>query len=288
MLDRAEYVEQAYLFRSLGERMQRDMPTQELLLALKQEILASTKLPMAIDFLNAELNLTGSMGPAMKRLGHYFTPFQSFVISEAEEDRSRFDFTVAVQILEREADYRAEGATPQGLFMFQFEALCRNRLGYFKGLTAMAQDPIYDEPWREYIISIRVHVGVIDLADLIFLRSQHFRTMRLQRGEQEDQALPPVLFGEKEGQIALSNHHKDTLLLFAAMQRHLNYPLVPKPKRADDAVTAVPQLLRRVERLETRLRLVEEEQKGGIDISQFYQRPPDESEPSESGPGAGE
>ena len=60
------------------------------------------------------------------------------------------------------------------------------------------------------------------------------------------------------------------LLLFAALQRHLNYPLAPRPKPVDESRHVIPTLLRRVERLETRLKLLEEEQKGGIDLSKFY------------------
>jgi hypothetical protein len=273
MLERAEYVEQAYFFRSLAERMKQEMPTQDLLSSLRQEILASTKLPLAIDFLASELRLQGVMGPAMLRLAHYFTPFQAFVIAEAEEDRSRLDFTVAMQVLEREAEYRAQGATPQGIFLFQFETLCRNRLGYQKGLSAMAADPIFDAPWREFVASLRAQVGTIDLGDLIYLRSEHYVNTQARR-EVRDERMPPVLFGEKEGQIALANRRKDPLLLFAALQRHLNYPLVPKPRKADESAAVVPMLARRMERLEMRVKLLEDEQRGGIDITKYYQPPP--------------
>src|SRR2546426_959326 len=169
MLDRAEYIEQAYFFRTLSERMKQELPTQDLLGSLKQEILASTKLPMAIDFLSSELRLVGTMASAMSRLPHYFTPFQTFVLAQAEEDRSRFDFAVAMQILEREALYRSESPTPQGVFLYQFETLCRNRLHYYKGLTAMSADPIYDANWREFIVGVRAQVGTLDLADLVYV-----------------------------------------------------------------------------------------------------------------------
>ena len=46
--------------------------------------------------------------------------------------------TVALKILEREAQYRAEGATRQGVFLYQFECIARNRLGYDRGLEAVA------------------------------------------------------------------------------------------------------------------------------------------------------
>jgi hypothetical protein len=87
------------------------------------------------------------------------------------------------------------------------------------------------------------------------------------------EATPMVLFGEKEGKIALANRRRDPLLLFAAMQRHLNYPSVPRAKKADESVNVLPTLLRRVERLETRLKLIEDEQRGGIDITKFYKGP---------------
>ena len=48
-------------------------------------------------------------------------------------------------MLEREAEYRGQGASPQGIFLYQFETLCRNRLGYDRGLEAIAADSIFDE-----------------------------------------------------------------------------------------------------------------------------------------------
>ena len=45
-LDREEYVEQAYFFQTLRERMQQDMSTQDLLDAIRQEVLTTTMLPL--------------------------------------------------------------------------------------------------------------------------------------------------------------------------------------------------------------------------------------------------
>ena len=84
MLDREEYVEQAYFFRSLGERLRESMATQDLLRWIKEEILATTRLPMAMDFMSSELKLHGKFSPAMAKLAHYFTPFQTYVVAEAE------------------------------------------------------------------------------------------------------------------------------------------------------------------------------------------------------------
>lgn len=271
MLDREEYVEQAYFFRVLAERARQNMATQDLLHSVREEILATTKLPMAIDFLASELKLTGVFGPAMARLAHYFTPFQTFVVEAAENERGRFDFAVALAILEREALYRAQGATREGIFLYQFECLCRNRLGYDRGMDAIAADPIYDEAWRDWIQTVRRQIGIIDFADLVYVRSEHYAQTRARAGQPAD--VKPVLFGVKEGRIALANRHKDPLLLFSALERHLHYPSVPRPQPVDESRQILPTLLRRVERLETRLKLIEEEQKsGGIDLSKFYGR----------------
>ena len=73
-VSREEYVEQAYFFRTLRERMQQDMSTQDLLVAIRQELLSTTNLPMALDYMASELRLTGGFATAMGQLEHYFTP----------------------------------------------------------------------------------------------------------------------------------------------------------------------------------------------------------------------
>jgi hypothetical protein len=274
MLDREEYIEQAHFFRTLKARISEGLSTQDLLSSVKEEILATTKLPMAIDFMAGELKLQGVFGTAMTKLPHYFTPFQSFVVGEAESDQGHFDLPLALEILAREANYRAEGATPQGLFLYQFESIARNRLGYDRGLTAMAQDPEYDEAWREWILIVRRQVGLVDIADLIYVRSGHHLERQERMGNPADDAPPTVLFGPREGRIALANRRKDPILLFAALHRQLGYPEVPRRQRIDQTPEIIPALLRRVERMEVRLKLLEEEQRGGIDISRFYSPPP--------------
>ena len=262
-LDREEYVEQAYFFQTLRERMQQNMSTQDLLVAIRQEILSTTMLPFAIDFMAGELRLTGGFATAMARLPHYFTPFQTYVIGEAEKAEGRFDFRIALEVLQREAEYRARGASPQGVFIYQFETLCRNRLGYDRGLEAIAGDGIYDENWREWILTVRRQIGLIDFADMIYVRSELYRKTR-------SKAEKPILFGEKEGRIALANRRKDPLYLFSALQRHLGHPSVPRPQPEDTQRYVLPALQQRVERLETRIKLVEEELRGGINLARFY------------------
>ncbi len=268
MLEREEYVEQVYFFRTLRERMQQNMSTQDLLVAIRQEVLSTTRLPLAIDFMADELRLTGGFATAMARLSHYFTPFQAYVVAESEKAEGRFDFRIALEILQCEAEYRAAAAgsgkpSLQGIFLFQFETLCRNRLGYDEGLEAVACDPMFDPQWRQWIRTVRRQIGLVDFADMIYVRSELYRRTR---GEAEK----PVLFGEKEGKIALANRRKDPLYLFSALQRHLDYPSVPRPKPEDTQRHVLPGLQRKVEQLESRLKLLEEELRGGINLARFY------------------
>jgi len=273
LLNREEYVEQAYFFRTLRERLDYSIPMQELLASLKEEVLSTTKLPLAIDFLLNELLHQGVIGTAMATLSHYFTPYQTLIVTEAEDDRGRFDLRVGLQILQREAQYRVGQSSLQGVFLYQFESLCRNRLPYDQGLAAMAADPIYDSQWKDWLLTLRRQIGLVDLADMIYVRSKHYQSRRQRLGQSADDSARPataLLFGEGEGKIALANRKKDPLLLFAALQRQLGYPEVPRPIRVDENRELLPQLARRLERLETRLKLMEDEQRGGIDLTQFY------------------
>ncbi len=270
-LDPAEYVEQAYLYKLLRERLADDMPMQELLEHVRFELLATTKLPMAIDYLLAELKHSGLMSPAMYRMAHYFTPFQSYLVSQAETDTGRFTMQAALQSLEAEATYRVSGATPQGMFFYQFEVLCRSRLNYDKGLTAISGDPMFDATWTKWILMLRAQIGLVDLADLLFLASEEYRE-RLVVADEPVEGKGPFLFGQREGRIAFGNRRKEPLFLFAAMQRHLGYPVVPRIKPRDETPDLIPALMRRVERLESRIMLLEEERRGGIDITKFYEK----------------
>ena len=271
MLQREEYVEQEYLFRMLGERLPENFPIQELMGQIQHELLATTKLPMAIDFLLVELRHCGEMSGAMKRISHYFTPFQAYIIEAAEDERGRFDMRVAVDVLRYEAAYRSKDATAPGLFLYQFETLARNRLRYDSGLEAVSRDTMYDDAWREWILTVRRQIGIVDLADMIYVRSEDYIRRRTQPALPPPEPEKPILFGEKEGRIAWANRQKDPVFLFAALQRHLGYPAAPRNKKIDETLELVPRLVRRVERLETRIKLMEEESReGGIDITKFY------------------
>ncbi len=268
VLEREEYIEQAYFFRVLRERTAENVSTQEVLDRVHQEILTTTRLPYAVQFLAAELKHSGLLSSGFARLGHYFTPFQAFVIRGTEEERNKFSVETATLVLQREAEYRAGQPTPSGLFVYQFEVVSRNKLGYDEGLAAMAGDPLYDDSWREYIQVVRRQIGVIDFADVVYLRSELY--VREERRRQPDYEPPvPPLFGEKEGKIARASRGRDPLYLFAALQRQLGYPEVPRARPADDLNAKIIALQARLREMEMRLKLLETELHGRVDLSQF-------------------
>lgn len=268
LLDREEYIEQAYFFRVFRERLAHQLAAQEILERLDQEILSTTRLPLAIQFLAAELKHSGILASGFARLPHYFTSFQTFVIGQAEKEGLRFSMEMALSVLEREAKYRAENPTPPGLFVYQFEAISRNRLGYDDGLTAMAGDPMYDPVWRDYLGMVRRQIGAVDFGDLVYVRSELYVQDERRRDPSYTPPVPP-LFGEKEGKIARANRGRDPLYLFAALQRQLGYPEVPRPQERDDVETKLKLFEEKIKQLEARLRLVEGEVKGNVDLSQF-------------------
>jgi hypothetical protein len=268
VLDREEYIEQAYFFRTFRERQGSNQATQAILEGIHEEILSTTRLPLAIQFLATEMKHTGMLSSGFARLGHFFTAFQTYVIRRTEEAAARFTIDTALQVLQREAEYRATTPTPQGLFMYQFEVLSRNKLGYDEGLAAIGADPFFPPQWSEYVGMVRRQGGTVEFADLVYLRSELY--VLEQRRQQPDYQPPvPPLFGEKEGKIARANRGHDPLYLFAALQRQLGYPQVPKPVPPDDLGARFLALRARVRELEQRLQLVESELRGQIDLSKF-------------------
>lgn len=308
LLKQDEYIEQNFLFRSFRERLDDGYSSQEILRSMKNELLNTTNLPKAVDFLLAEMKFSGEMSIAMRSMPHYFSAFQTFIIAQAERATGRLDFKIALEILEKEATYRSGAPTCQGTFFYQLEALSRNRLGFDRGLEAISLDPIFDESWRHWInVTLRRQIGIIELTDLVYVRSELYRLRKDERkdreslsvfeDEEEHDELPEqpddlfvrpsgtlrplsaaevndsdttVLFGEKEGRIALASRHRNPALFFAALARHLGYPSVPRAKRVHEEESILPVLKRRIELLEGKLELLEEELHGGINLERFY------------------
>ena len=271
-LSSEECIEQAYFFRIYRERMQDNVPSQEILRQLEDEVLSTTNLPMAINFLLGEIQLTGGISEGMQQLKHYFTPFQTFIVSQAEDDYSKFDLRTGLEILEREATYRSKDAKQAGLFIFQFECIARNRLGYQDGLDVIAADPMYDETWQTWIRSIRHQLGTVDFSDILFLRSE-FWVDQKRRRQRDFNPQHSILFGIQEGRIAHANRGKDPLYMFSALQRQLGYPEIPRPQPKSEAPAIHPVLEMRLQRMEQKLKILEQEVKGGgLDLTEFYKQ----------------
>lgn len=268
VLDREEYVEQAYFFRTFRERLADNLPAQDVLTRVYEELLSSTRLPYAVQFLSAEMKHSGLLAGGFAKLPHYFTAFQAYVVEQAETENARFSMPTALLVLEREAAYRAEKPTRPGLFVYQLESIARNRLGYVDGFAAVAGDPLYDADWRAFIGLLARQIGDLDFADLVYLRSDLYVLEQRRTDPAYEPSLPP-LFGEKEGKIAKASRKRDPLYLFAALQRQLGYPEVPRVRPRDDANTKLEAVERKLRELETRLKLAEGELRGSIDLSQF-------------------
>jgi len=227
-----------------------------------------------VSFLTTEIKVSGLMAPAMARIGHYFTAFQTHVVDQAEHDVSRFAMEQALLVLEREAKFKAENPSLPALFVYQFEALSRNRLGYTKGLAAMAEDPFYTEEWKDYILTLRSRLGDVDFADLIFVRSDYFINER-KRLNPDFVPKFPALFGEKEGKIARANRGRDPMYLFSALQRQLGYPEVPRPRRPDELEARVLLLEQKIAQLENRLKAAESGMQQDDALAQVMVKPED-------------
>lgn len=271
VLDREEYIEQAYFFRVFRERLRENMAAQDILTRAHEEILSTTKLPLAIQFLATESKHSGLLTTGFKRLTHYFTSFQSMIIGKAEQEGLRFSMDTALQVLEGEAEYRTEEPSPAGLFVYQFEVLARNKLGYDEGLSAMAEDGFYDDDWCGFIELVRRNVGEVEFADLIHVRSE--LAVREQQRRHPDQPPPRALFGEKEGKIARASRGRDPLFLFSALQRQLGYPEVPRAVVKEDPFAAIPTILAKLQELELKIKLLDSEVRGQADVVQQLGKP---------------
>jgi hypothetical protein len=266
--DRDECIEQAYFFRVFRERLAEQVPAQEILSRIHEEILSTTKLPMAIEFLAAELKHSGLLSSGFSRLPHYFTPFQTFIVRQSEDERRKFTIALALAFLEREAIYKSNAPTPPGLFVFHFESIARNRLGYDDGLKASGDDPFFSKDWRDYINLVRLQAGTIDFSDLVYMRSNFYVTDQKRLDATYAPPVPP-LFADKEGKIAKASRGRDPLFLFAALQRQLGYPEVPRTQISEGVWKQLEIMQTKIRELETRVKLAESELRGTFDPSQF-------------------
>jgi hypothetical protein len=123
---------------------------------------------------------------------------------------------------------------------------------------AMESDQTYDEDWRQYIGFVRSQVGLMDFSELIYIRSE-FAVSEKRKSDPDYAPSRRPLFGEKEGRIAAANRGRDPNYLFAALQRQLGFPKVPRPPRQSDQSREMEDLKRRMKALESKLQIIEGE-----------------------------
>ena len=262
-LDREEYVEQAYFFQTLRERMQQDMSTQDLLVAIRQEILATTMLPFALDFMAGELRLTGGFATAMARLPHYFTPFQTYVVGEAEKAEGRFDFRIALEILQREVEYRAAGRRRKASSSISSRPSAATAWATTAAWRPSPPIAIFDENWREWILTVRRQVGLIDFGRHD-LRPQRALSQDAGEGREAD----PVR--RKGGANRAGQSPQGSALSVFGAAAALGLSERAAAAARGHAAISSARLQQRVDRLETRVEAFEEELRGGINLSRFY------------------
>jgi hypothetical protein len=154
----------------------------------------------------------------------------------------------------------------------------------------MMADPLYSEEWGRWIARLAASLGERELAEIVYGASQHFQNRRntarspgekaaAKTEEGSSPAVPVALFGDQEGRIAKANIGRDPLYFFAALQRQLNYPAVPRSSQAeaDEDKKLPPFLEARLNKIEQRLKINEMEVKGGIDLTRFYKQPDGET-----------
>ena len=121
---------------------------------------------------------------------------------------------------------------------------------------------------------MRRKIGTVTLADLVFIHSEHYAIQQTRQGLETFEVAQPILFGDREGKIALANRRKEEIYFFSALQRQLKYPPAPRVKKVQTAAEIVPRIQRQFDRLEVRVKLLEDEQREkGIDLTKFYERP---------------
>ena len=225
VLEREEYIEQAYFFQSFRERLVHGLPSQEILERVGEELLTTTKLPLAVSFLASEMKHSGLMAPAMVHIGHYFTAvpgprgrpggrWRTQPVLHGEQARLHPG-------TRQGPSSRPETSSLAGLFVFQFESLSRNRLGKSTpgASRRWRRTPHYNEDWRDYDPPLQTRLGDVDFADLIFVRSLPTSSLERRRRDPGLHAqVPHPLRRPRKGKIARCNRGRDPMYLFSALQ----------------------------------------------------------------------
>ena len=246
VLDREEYVEQAYFFRTFRERSPTTCRRRTSSTRVHEELLTSTRLPYAVQFLAAELKHTGLARHGFAKLPHYFTAFQAFVVaagrggedavpdgrprswcSNARPRTAPRQPTQAGAVRLPVRDDRPQPARlPRRLRRDDGRPVLRRRLAGIHRRTGRGRSATSTSPTSSTC-------------------GRSCTCIEQRRANPAFEPPLPPLFGEKEGKIAKASRGRDPLYLFAALQRQLGYPEVPRYKQRDDATTQAGSRSRR-------------------------------------------
>ena len=179
-LEREEYIEQAYLFRTLRERIEQGIATQDLLASIREEILSTTKLPMAVDFLSAELRHQGRFRRGHAKAQPLFTPV-SGVRRRRSGSRAR-----QIRSAAGPGNLPAQRRTIAPTRRCRKESSCSSssRSHGTDLATTAACKPLptircSTSVRAEWILTVRRQIGLVDFAEMIYVRSQHYVQQQL-------------------------------------------------------------------------------------------------------------
>ena len=256
VLEREEYIEQAYFFHAFRERLIDGLPSQDILSRIGEELLSTTRLPLAVSFLSTDIKGSGVMAPAMARIGHYFTPFQTHVVDQAEQDAQPLRDGASPTGPGAGGEVQGGEPIPAGAVRLPVRGPVAQPARLYEGPGGDGGRPLLHRGLAG------LHPDAPQPARRRRLRRPDLRALRVFR-ERAKQLNPefipkfPTLFGEKEGKIARANRGRDPMYLFSALQRQLGYPEVPRPRRPDELEARVLLLEQKIAQLENRLKAAE-------------------------------
>ena len=124
----------------------------------------------------------------------------------------------------------------------------------------MQGDPSYDAVKREYVDTVRRQIGLVDFPDLIFLRSDYYVELcnggRIRNTQPRWGAAFRRLVQARKRTLTAG---RDPLYPFAAAQRQLGYPEVPRPKPRRHGFGRSRRCRRKLREMDLRIKLMESE-----------------------------
>ena len=269
VLDREEYIEQAYFFRASASGSPTTCRPRTSSPRLHEELLTTTRLPYAVQFLAAEIKHTGPARQRVREAAALLHPFQAFVIRQAEEEKQRFPMADGAAGAGTRGRVPGRAADQPGLFVYQFETIARNRLGYIDGLAAMAADPLYDADWRATSTSSAGRSATSTSRDLVYLRSELYVTEQRRANPAYEPSRAAAL--RREGGEDRQGQPRPRPAV--PVRRAAAATRLPRgaavTQRDDGKTRSWSKIETKLRELETRLKLAEGELRGNIDLSQF-------------------